>query len=61
MTGYDLNFYCLDLTNTARVRCLRLAHATYVIFFQADDLEYARMELVFQAMTVSLVQGLDGA
>jgi len=57
MIGYNLNFYCLDLTNTARVRSLRTDQATLTIFFQAEDHEFDRIEPVFQAMTVSLLSG----
>lgn len=60
MIGYDLNFYYLDLTNTARVRCLRMGRSTYAIFCQAEDREFERIELVFQAMTTSLLRRLEG-
>lgn len=59
MIGYDLNFYCLDLTNTAQVRCLRTARRTYTIFCQAEDREYEQIQTVFRAMTTSLLSGLD--
>ena len=58
LTGYDLAFYCLDLTNTAHVRSFRFAHTTYTIYCQAEDREYQRVKRVFQAMTVSLLGGL---
>jgi hypothetical protein len=58
LVGYDLAFYCLDLTNTAHVRSLRVAHLAYTIFCQAEDREYERINRVFQAMTVSLLEGL---
>ena len=53
--GYDLNFYCLDLTNTALVRSFRGDDATYVILCQAEDREFAEIEPVFRAMTTSMV------
>jgi len=55
LTGYDLNFYCLDLTNTAQVRCLKTDRAVYTIFCQAEDREFDQIELVFRAMTASLL------
>lgn len=58
LAGYDLNFYYLDLTNTAMVRCLSTPQATYAIFCQAEDREYERIERVFQAMTTSFLQSL---
>jgi hypothetical protein len=58
LTGYDFAFYCLDLTNTARVRSLRFAHATYTIYCQAEDREYQQVERVFQAISVSFLNSL---
>ena len=43
LTGYDLAFYCLDLTNTAVVRSLRIAQTTYTIFCQAEDRDFERL------------------
>ena len=58
MIGYDLNFFYLDLTNTASVRCLRTDQATYTIFCQAEDREFDRIRVVFLAMTTSFVANL---
>ncbi len=59
LSGYDLNFYYLDLTNTAQIRCLHLGHASYTIFCQADDREFQQIERVLQAISTSLVNELD--
>jgi hypothetical protein len=59
MIGYDLSFYYLDLTNTARIRCLRIQQAIYSIFCQAEDREFDQIQMVFQAMTTSLLRGLE--
>ena len=53
---YDMNFYCLDLTNTAQVRSFRAPGAAYVIFCQADDREFADIEVVFRAITTSFLR-----
>ena len=58
LVGYDLSFFYLDLTNTARVRCLRSERSTLTIFCQAEDDEFRQLQEVFQAMTVSLLGGL---
>jgi hypothetical protein len=58
LVGYDLAFYCLDLTNTAQVRGLRFAHTTYIIYCQAEDRDYEQINRVFQAMTVTLLNSL---
>lgn len=55
LSGKNLAFYCLDLTNTAQIRCLRIAQSIYMIFCQGDDREFERVESVFKAMTTSLL------
>jgi hypothetical protein len=56
--GFDFNFFYLDFTNTATVRCLRGDEGSYVIFCQAEDREYEQLQRVFQAITVSFLNGL---
>ena len=58
LPGYDLNFYCLDLTNTAQIRTLATPAAVYVLFCQAEDRDWERIAPVFAAMTASFVGGL---
>ncbi len=60
LPGFDFNFYCLDLTNTASVRTLQASGSLHVVFCQADDREWDRVATVFAAMTTSLVRGLPG-
>ena len=58
LEGFDLNFYCLDLTNTAQVRTLATPAAVWLFFCQAEDREWDRIAPVFAAMTTSFVRGL---
>ncbi len=58
LPGYDLNFYCLDLTNTAQIRTLTTPGAIYLIFCQADDREWDSVVPVFAAMTTSFITSL---
>ncbi len=58
LVGYDLNFFYLDLTNTALIRCIRTDRATYAVFCQAEDREFDRVHAVFDAMTTSLLSNL---
>jgi len=58
LVGFDLSFFCLDLTSTACIRSLRVGGTTYTVFFQAEDREYAEIGSVFQAMTHSLLSGI---
>ncbi len=59
LVGKDLNFYCLDLTNTAWIRCVRTDRATYTVFCQAEDREFVEMGDVFRAMIVSFLSNVD--
>ena len=56
MVGYDLNFYCLDLTSSAYLRGFKTTSATYLLFFQSADLELDEVVPVFGAMTATLVR-----
>jgi hypothetical protein len=59
--GYNLNFYYLDLTNTAVVRSFRTNRRTYTIFNQAEDREFEQVQRVFLAIATSLIAGLEAA
>ena len=61
LAGWDLNFYCLDLTNTAQVRAVETPAATYLLLAQAEDREWDRVAPVFAAMTASFMAGLPSA
>ena len=56
LIGYDVNFYCLDLTNTAQLRAFQSPAAAYMMLWQAEDREFAEVEPVFQAITISLIR-----
>jgi len=60
LSGYDLNFYCLDLTNTAQIRTLKTPAAIYLLLCQAEDREWERISHVFAAMTTSFI-GIIGS
>lgn len=55
IVGYDLNFFYLDLTNTACIRSVRTKRNTCTVFYQAEDSEFSRVGRVFLAMTASLL------
>jgi hypothetical protein len=59
MIGYDLNFFYLDFTNTATVRCIRTDRATYSVFWQAEDREFQQIGAVFRAITTSLLNNIE--
>lgn len=58
LNGFDMNFFCLDLTNTSQVRCLHQAGRTLLVFCQAEDREFEEVGEVFRAMTTSLLKNL---
>jgi hypothetical protein len=59
LIGYDLNFYCLDLTNTALIRAFGNSSTSYLILCQADDREFEEVEAVFRAITASCVAAMQ--
>ena len=57
LKGYDMNFFYLDLTSTATIRCFRKADATCLILTQAEDHDFATLAPVFRAITTSFLAG----
>jgi len=59
LSGFDLNFFFLDLTSTACVRTFRAGRAAFTVFFQAEDRDFAQLHDVFRAITTSLLQSFS--
>jgi len=59
--GFDVNFYCLDLTNTAQIRAIESGGRSYLLLCQAEDREFEQIGSVFRAMTTSLLSGMPKA
>ena len=55
LVGYDVNFYCLDLTSTAQIRACRRDGRTFLLLWQAEDREFDEVANVFRAITTSLL------
>ncbi len=53
-TGYDLEFFCLDLLVTCQVRSFRLGGQTMLLIYQAESEEFELRHKVFEAITLSL-------
>lgn len=53
LVGCNVNFFYFDLTNTAVFRSFRDPQGTYLIYYQAEDREFERLEAVFRAITIS--------
>ena len=58
LAGFDVNFICLDLTNTCWLRGFQSDDSTYLLLCQAEDREFAQIAPVFQAMLASLLRHL---
>ena len=58
LEGYDVNFICLDLTNTCWLRACRTPSATFLLLCQAEDREFDRVSIVFRAMLISMLRNL---
>jgi hypothetical protein len=56
LLGFNVNFICLDLTNTCWLRGFTTEEATFLLFCQAEDREFAQVGLVFEAMLASLLR-----
>ena len=58
LSGFDVNFMCLDLTNTCWLRACQTTAATYLLICQAEDLEFEQVGPVFRAMLASVLRNL---
>lgn len=57
LVGADVNFICLDLTVTTRIRAFHRGASTCLVLCQAEDRELAGADPVFRAITQSLIEG----
>jgi hypothetical protein len=55
LKGYDVNFFLLDLTNTALIRSFRAGDNTCLVLCQSEDRELVTAGPVFRAITTSLL------
>jgi hypothetical protein len=58
LSGFTANFFYLDLTNTCWLRGIETESANYLLICQAEDREFAQVELVFRAMIASVLRNL---
>lgn len=58
--GYNLDFYCLDLIITAQIRGALLPGKAVIWQNQAENREFDKSELVFRAITASLLGKMPG-
>lgn len=56
LAGFEINFVCLDQTNTAWARVFHHAEGTCLLLCQSEDKELKQVEPVLEAMTLSLLR-----
>jgi hypothetical protein len=52
--SWDLEFFCLELTNSARIRAFRAPRFTCLLLFQGTDQEFERTEDTFLKIARSI-------
>jgi hypothetical protein len=52
--GHDVNFFCLDLTNTSFLRAFNTERRTFFLLAECTDTELEEVEPVFRAIMSSL-------
>lgn len=57
----DVRFYYLDLLVISRLIAFTVNKKTYLIQIQAEDRDFDKLEQVFQAMLVSILQSLESS
>ncbi len=55
----EICFFVLDMLVVSRLVAFSLNHKTYLIEQQAEDRDYAQLEVVFEAMIETVVQSID--
>ncbi len=56
--GVEALFYCLDFLVRVRLQVFETDRHRVLAWYQAEDREFDKLELVFQAMTTSLLQSV---
>jgi hypothetical protein len=56
--GIEALFYCLDFLIRIRLQVFETDDQQILAWYQAEDREFDKMEMVFQAMTASLLQSV---
>jgi hypothetical protein len=59
--GVEAMFYCLDFLIRAQLHLLPTRDRLLLFWAQAEDRDFDKQQLVFQAITVSLLQSLEAS
>ncbi len=58
-TGVEALFYCLDFLIRAQLHLLRTRDKLLLFWTQAEDRDFDKQQIVFQAIAISLLQSLE--
>lgn len=58
-TGVEAMFYCLDFLIRARLQIVEASNQLFLFWFQAEDREFDEQEIVFDAISVSLLRSVE--
>lgn len=58
-SGVDTMFYCLDFLIRARLQMVETPEHLFLFWSQAEDREFDKMEIVFDAISVSLLRSVE--
>lgn len=61
VAGLETMFYCLDFLVRVRLQVVSLETYQILLWFQAEDRDFDRLELVFKAISTSLLSSLKAA
>lgn len=59
ISAIEAMFYCLDFLVRVRLQAISSPQFQLIFWFQAEDRDFDKLELVFKAISQSLVQGLE--
>ena len=57
--GFDTYFYCLDLLVSNQMRLIECDGQRLLVIYQAENRDFDQMELVFGAITVSMLASIN--
>jgi hypothetical protein len=58
-SGYEMEFFCLDLMITAKAIAWRNGSRSVLVLYQAENREFDQKEGIFEAISTSLIQEFD--
>ncbi|MEM9942199.1 MAG: hypothetical protein AAF939_11595 [Planctomycetota bacterium] len=57
--GVDVLFYCLDFLIRAQIKLIQTEPYLIIVWQQAEDRDFDKQQMVFEAITISLLQAIQ--